>query len=238
MAKCYYRQKNLKAAYRSILAAMHIDSRDIGTKILATKLAHKFYLTAHRRHSAGQHHQAIANYQKVLKLKPSSIVSWIEMGKSYDTLGFPLEARSSWREALKVNPENKTVYALLDIDFKPGAATQLAVRPDQIDQLANPSAKVPASVADDSLNIVRNNTTKKGTKIESALESVITLTKSLGTPVIERGWKVKKEGAQFLVAYVCEQSKGVLETFEWVVDVDSKRVNAHNANARLLMGRW
>ncbi len=238
LAKSYYRLDNLDGSYRAIKEAMRLDERDIDSKVFANNLAHKFFASAHRKFKAGRHHEAIADYQKVLELKPSSVASWIEMGQSYAKLGFPVEARLAWREALKVNPENKHVYALLKIKFDPNALASVPQSPEDVNKLAKPAEEIPPLIADDSLKILKGHKTGKGTKIEAALKSVLTLTKSLGTPVIEKGWEIKKKGEKFLVAYVCEQGKGILETFEWQVDVDSKRVTASNANARLLMTRW
>jgi hypothetical protein len=93
-------------------------------------------------------------------------------------------------------------------------------------------------LADDSLVIVKNTKTNKGTKIESALRSVITLTKSLGTPVVEKGWNIQNKVDGAIVVFICEQGSGAQESFEWKVDVDSKHVSACNENARLLMARW
>lgn len=238
LSKSYFKLNDLNAAYHYIRQANALNDRDISIKILSNVLAHKFFTLAHENFKTGKYHSAVANYQRVLELKPSSTTSWIEMGHCYSKLDFPLEARSAWKEALKVDPENKVVYALLDIDFDPRVLTQLSSRPKEEGTIASLSEGLPPVLADDSLCIVKENTTKKGTKVESAIRSVISLTRSLGTPVIEKGWAIKKNGEKYLVAYICEQGKGALETFEWLVDVDTRHVTASNANAQLLMGRW
>ncbi|MDI6731643.1 MAG: tetratricopeptide repeat protein [Candidatus Margulisbacteria bacterium] len=225
LAKTYLQQGNMEQAYLTLKEASRIDERDLSIKLFASGLAQKYFDLAHQDFGSGQYLSAVANYQKALDLKPGSASTWIELGQCYSKLDFPFEARSAWSEALKVDPSNKTVYALLNIDFNPNAAALLA------------SNSAPA-LAEDSLIIVRNATTNKGTKIESALRSVITLTKSLGTPVVEKGWNIRNKGDGAVVAFICEQGSGVLESFEWKVDVDSKRISASNENARLLMSRW
>ena len=93
-------------------------------------------------------------------------------------------------------------------------------------------------IADDSLQIVQAGKTDKGTRIDSAIRSVVALTKSLGTPIAEKGWAIKKRGEKVVVSYLCQQGSGALESFDWLVDVDTRRVIPSNSNARLLMSRW
>jgi hypothetical protein len=64
------------------------------------------------------------------------------------------------------------------------------------------------------------------------------MTKSLGTPIVEKGWQVRRRGEKFLVSFLCVQSGGALDSFDWLVDVDTRQVQPHNDNARLLMSRW
>ena len=54
----------------------------------------------------------------------------------------------------------------------------------------------------------------------------------------EKGWQTVKQGDKYLVRYLCEQGVGVVEAFEWLVDIDTKKLSASNDNARLLMNRW
>ncbi|MFA6548927.1 MAG: tetratricopeptide repeat protein, partial [Candidatus Margulisiibacteriota bacterium] len=186
--------------------------------------------------SAGRLNEAVVNYQKVLDLKPNSTASWIELGQSYSRLGLPFEARNAWREALKIEPENNEIRALLD-KFQYMAAAKKEGKIWEKIAAKSPSV-LPSTVAEDSLQCVKVSKTQKGTKIDTALRSVVALTKSLGTPVIEKGWQTYKQGDKFLVRYLCEQGAGMLEAFEWMVDIDTKKVSASNDNARLLMGRW
>ena len=243
LAKSHYKAGNLEAAYRSVKQAMRLDDRDIDSKILANVLASQFFADAHGMFRAGRYHQSVAAYQKALDLKPNSVGSWVSLGQSYKQLGLPKEARMAWREALKHDPENKQLYALLQIDSKATALAQISrdeakPRRRSVALAAKPNKALPAVISDDSLAVLKSAETKKGTKVESALKSVIALTRSLGTPVIEKGWQVSQKGKKFLVTYLCEQGTGVLENFEWLVDVDTKHISASNANARLLMNRW
>jgi len=56
--------------------------------------------------------------------------------------------------------------------------------------------------------------------------------------VVEKGWKTQKNGDKYLVRYLCEQGVGVVEAFEWLVDIDTKHLSANNDNAKILMERW
>ncbi len=244
LAKSYYYYNDYESAYRALREAMRLDERDIECKVVASSLAQKYFKTAHVKFKAKRFHEAIAAYQKVIELKPSSILSWIELGKSYESLGFKKEAQTAWREALKLDPNNKQVYALLGIDLGSDAFTGATEEDKQesakaeAETVSKPSEDLLPILADDSLAIVKEGKTKKGTGITSALKSVIALTKSLGTPVLEKGWEIKKKGDKYLVRYLCEQGRGVLETFEWLVDIDTKQISAQNSNAKLLMERW
>jgi hypothetical protein len=247
LAKCYLREDSLDSAYRSIIEAIRLDERDIDCRVFADNLALKYYGVASAKFKSRRYHEAVAAYQRVLALKPNSVKSWIELGKCYDRLGMKQDARSAWREALGIDPENEEIYALLKMRYDDGKVASVSrerasVTKKQVKaEPAKPAPKIPglpAAVADDSIEIVKTAATGKGTRIESALSSVIALTKSLGTPVIEKGWQTRKQGENCVVRYLCEQGEGMLEAFEWKVDIDSKRVQAANANARLLMDRW
>jgi len=238
LAKTYSKLGNLDAAFHAIKRAVALNDRDMDYKVLATVLAQKYFETAREKFRAKRYHEAIVAYQRVLDLKSNSFRSWIDLGRSYQALGFPYEARAAWREALKANPESQETYALLNIEFDPSVLTKFAQKTSPAKELVEQKKGLPPALADDSLEIILAGSTKKGTKIEAAIKSVITLTKSLGTPVIEKGWEITKKGEEFLVSYVCEQGMGALEAFEWKVDVDTKHFVAYNDNARTLMSRW
>lgn len=233
LAKVYLRNNDLNAAYKMIREASRIDDRDLEIKVLSNAIAQKFFDTAHLKYREGRYNEAIASFQKVVELKPTSTLSWIEMGQSYKAVGMMAEANNAWREAQRLDPENLDALTLLSgvkldsAEFQPAAKTA-GLKP----------TAVPAVVADDSLSLVKSSKTKKGTKIENAIRSVIALTKSLGTPIVEKGWEIKKAGENYVVRYLCEQGNGDLEIFEWQANVDAKTIVAKNENAQLLMDRW
>lgn len=224
LAKSYYQQGNLDETKRFVNEALRLDDRDMSLKVLAAMLAADFFKQAHLQYRSGDYQAAVSKYQQVLDLRPESVLSWIEMGKSYQEMGMGQEARSAWREGFKRDPENKVLLALLNIGISSPVEAE--------------KPKVPTLLVNDSLAIVKSGKTSKGTLTEAALKSVIALTRSLGTPMVEKGWVVKRDGANYLVRYLCEQGSGVLETFDWLVNVDSRAVSANNGNAKLLMDRW
>jgi len=226
LAKSYYQMEDLDEAKRYLTEALRLDDRDMNLKVLSAVLAADYFKKAHTQYRAGNYQAAVTNFQQVLDLRPDSVLSWIEMGKSYQALGMEQESRSAWREGFKRDPENKVLLSLLNIGASNAPVVE-AVKP-----------KVPTLLVDDSLTVVKSGKTNKGTLIDAALRSVISLTRSLGTPVVEKGWQVKRDGQNYLVRYLCEQGSGVLETFDWLVNVDSRAVSANNGNARLLMDRW
>ncbi len=225
LAKSYYQMGNLDETKRCVVEALRLDDRDMNLKVLAAMLAADYFKLAHIQYRAGDYQASITNYKQVLDLRSDSVLSWIELGKSYREMGMGQEARSAWREGFKRDPENKVLLSLLNIGVN--NAPIEALKP-----------KVPTLLVDDSLTMVKGGKTSKGTLIEAALKSVISLTRSLGTPMVEKGWAVKRDGANYLVRYLCEQGSGVLETFDWLVNVDSRAVSANNGNAKLLMDRW
>lgn len=233
LAKVYLRQGDLGAAARMVNESLKLDDRNMETKVLANVIAQQYYTSAHTKFKARRYNEAIAAYKQVLELKPTSLLSWIELGESYKQLGLYAEARSSWKEGIKYFPENQELYAQLQIEYPELGLVEPPLRPKEEATVA-----VPALVADDSLALVKVVKTKKGTSIERAIKSVVAMTKSLGTPIVEKGWEIKKQGESYVVRYVCEQGTGALEAFEWLVNVDTKRVAASNENAQLLMDRW
>ncbi len=229
LAKSYYAQGDLDSASDALVRAMKVDSRDMDCRVLATTIAQKFYNDGHAKARSGLNNEAIAAFRQALELKPSSVITWVELGQALSKAGFESEARDAWKEALKYDPENKELHALLKTNYQPAMAK-------------NPVPAVETAVApmlsSDSLKIVMDERTKKGTAIGKAIKSVVAMTRSLGTPIVEKGWQIKKSGEKFLVSYLCEQSGGALESFDWLVDVDTRQAMPHNDNARLLMSRW
>ena len=191
----------------------------------------------------GKHSPAIDRYQKVVKLKPSSVSSWIELGKCYRELGFKDKARESWSAALASEPDNRELLALLEISIQPVAVAAVEAKPQpESVAAAVPEIKAEPEIktfsTEDSLAMVRTSKTRKGTMVENAVKSVLTLTKSLGTPIKEIGWNVKKVGEKYMVSFSCRQAAGSVDTFEWTVDAGSRKVISNNSNAQTLMDRW
>jgi tetratricopeptide (TPR) repeat protein len=233
LAKCYLVQGDLERASDSILQAMRLDERDMDSRVVAEQVSQQFYAAAGKKMNGGHLHEAIAGYRKALDLKANSLSAWLEMGRCYRRLGLETEARDSWKMGLKADPDNRDLRALLGLGLATASDKQSADK-----AAARPQKNVAALVADDSLAIIKKEKTNKGTQIESAIKSVVALTKSLGTPIAEKGWQIRRSGQKFLVSYLCEQSGGALESFDWLVDVDTRHVAAHNENARVLMSRW
>ncbi|MBI5701022.1 tetratricopeptide repeat protein [Candidatus Saganbacteria bacterium] len=233
LAESYLSLEDFENSYSSIMEAMKINERNESYKLFAQVLADKYLDTARNEFNSENYAAAVAAYQKVLDLKPDSYTSWIELGKSYEKLGLYDEAYSAWGGALNASPEAQEVYALLRNTRRfAGIVAKLKLN----------NEKTIPPLADDSLAVVKKGITDKGTKIETALKSLLTLTKSLGVPIIEKGWDVKEKDKNFFVSYIVEkagrQGTGTLETFEWLVNSNTKQASAHNENARLLMNRW
>ena len=230
LAESYLSLGDLENSYSSIMEAMKINERNESYKLFAQVLADKYLDTARNEFNFENYAAAVAAYQKVLDLKPDSYASWIELGKSYEKLGLYDEAYSAWGGALNASPEAQEVYTLLR-NTRRFAGKIVA-------NLKLNNEKTIPPLADDSLVVIKKGITDKGTKIETALKSLLTLTKSLGVPIVDKGWDVKKKGRSFFVSYTVEKGNGTLEAFEWLVDSNTKQVSAHNENARLLMNRW
>ncbi len=227
LAKCYLAQGELDKASVNIQQATRLDSRDMDNRVVAEALANQFSAAGNKSMASRRYHDAIAGFRKALDLKADLVAAWVQMGYCYRRLGIASEARESWRQGLKADPDNRELRSLL------GDEQFVAQKP-----VTGAAKNVSSLVANDSLAIIKQEKTNKGTQIEAAIRSVVALTKSLGTPIAEKGWQIKRSGGKFLVSYLCEQSGGALESFDWLVDVDTRHVTARNENARVLMSRW
>ncbi|MFA6431494.1 MAG: tetratricopeptide repeat protein [Candidatus Margulisiibacteriota bacterium] len=225
LAKSYIAMDKNELAADAIANALAQDDRDISIRVVADQVATKLFSKAHQSYLARKNKDAIASYKKGLMLKPESVTAWIELGESYRHIGLESEARTAFRSALKYDTNNTRIFSLLGIE-------------NRVASRAPSHYRVADAIGNDSLKLVKAGKTKKGTKIESALNSVVALTKSLGTPVDVKGWNIRKQGQKFLVSYRCDQGGGANESFDWLVDVDTKYVSPSNDNARLLMTRW
>jgi tetratricopeptide (TPR) repeat protein len=233
LAKSYQAQGQLSAASEAVQEALKLDERDPDSRAAADDLAQKYFLAARDKENQGRPHEAIGSFRKMLELKPDAVSAWLELGRCFRRLGLAAEAREAWRSGLKADPDNRDLRTLLG--SQPLAALD---RPQTVALAPGQKKNVASLLADESVQLIKNEKTSKGTKIEAAIQSVIGLTKSLGTPIAEKGWQIKKRGEKLLVSYLCEQSGGALESFDWLVDIDTRQVSPHNENARVLMSRW
>lgn len=232
LAKSYIAVGDLASAADAVKQSLQLSPRDIDCRVVANTLAKRYLSLANTRYREKKYHEAVAAYREALALDPNSAKAWVDLGESLLKLGLDREAKDAWREGLRYDPQNSQLLAALKIK----GVDLTVLRSDE--DVKEKRGAVSSLVAEDSLRLVKDERTSKGTKIESAIKSVISLTKSIGTPIAERGWKIKRQGEKFLVSYLCEQGGGASESFDWMVDVDTKRVVPHNDNARLLMSRW
>lgn len=245
LAKSYYRNGDEFLATQELLALLKADPGNSNVQVLATKLAQNYFDRAHRHFSAGRYQQAVIQYQKVVELKPSFITAQIELGQCFKKLGFDAKAREVWIAAFTFDPENAEIRALLNV-----GQTEVAELIEESTTLAQeeplheiPPLKVVLFEAD-SIKVVKNSITSKGTKVFAALSEVLNLTKSYGTLVREKGWQVRPSGDEYLVTFVCEQDRSgsgksfVEEYFSWRVDQATQKIVPHNKNAKLLMSSW
>ncbi|MFH1386049.1 MAG: tetratricopeptide repeat protein [bacterium] len=226
LAKSYDKLGELESAFNNLKMALKIDDRDPAINIYANDLSLRLEKVGHGKFKAKRYNEAIALFRKATELKDDSLASWKEMGDSFRQLGMMTEANNAWREALKLDPDNVEMRAKLKLKNYDAVAAKPKTQ------------KIAPMLAKESINMIRGEKTNKGTNIDVAIKSVIGLTKSLGTPVVEKGWQVKKKGEKFIVSYLCTQGGGALESFDWLVDVDTRQTLPHNENARLLMSRW
>jgi tetratricopeptide (TPR) repeat protein len=222
-------------AAEAVKKALRLNERDIASRILANDLAEEYFGAGKQAQREKRWHEAIVAFRQAVELRPQMAEAWCKLGDSLARLGFNEDARDAWRSGLKQDPANSSLQARLGGEAVILAATDTrSSRP----AVADKSPAVASMVADDSLKILKAGRTSKGTRIESAIKSVVVMTKSLGTPIVEKGWQVRRRGEKFLVSFLCVQSGGALDSFDWLVDVDTRQVQPHNDNARLLMSRW
>ncbi len=231
-----YREKNFPAARRYYQNAVAVDPGFVKGHVWLAKT----YM------STGDLDAASAAAGRALRLDDRSLDARLvanELAYKYYSLARKKFASSRYREAEMYShkaQELKPVAvanAPLETAQQPKPAAAVKLPFFEIAAQPGPAVVAPM-VADDSLQILKQEKTTKGTRIETAVQSVVSMTRSLGTPIVEKGWQVKKLGGKFLVSYLCEQSGGALESFDWLVDVDTRQVLPNNDNARLLMGRW
>jgi len=156
---------------------------------------------------------AVKNYAKVFELKPQLLID-------------KLNEKVKEKVIIEAKAQKSTEEAKIATALPPPPAKQI---------------QASQSILNESVNTVKNSKTNKGNLISSAINSVLSMTRSLGTRIYEDGWKVAAASDGVRVIYACRQERlGKLEdeNFEWRIDQDQRSVIPLNENARLLMNRW
>ncbi|MBU0686945.1 MAG: tetratricopeptide repeat protein [Candidatus Margulisbacteria bacterium] len=253
LAKSYYKMGKQYLAVRELVDLLRRDPGNYNAGILSTILAQEQFAKAHQHFINGEYQQAVIAYEGVIDLKPSFVTAQIEMGDCYKKMGFDVLAKETWMAALTNDPENNSAKIRLDMDETQIAETMLQkeeaakvepkiAAPSQAAE--KPKAEEKSVALSESISIVKTARTDKGTAIQKAITDVIELTKSYGTLVRVRGWKVEPQGRDLFVTFTCEQDRSgsgasySTEQFSWKVDQATQKINPHNVNARLLMSSW
>ncbi|MCX5751631.1 MAG: tetratricopeptide repeat protein [Candidatus Saganbacteria bacterium] len=243
LAKSLWKLDKENEAFTELEKVFALDPTNEEGSILADTLASRYFTTAHYDFRIGKYEDAIQGFAKVLKLKPTSISAYMEMAESYKALGQEDKAKEVWRRILALDPENATALAALGFG---GTVTVVSVAPvPAAEKMEKPKPVADNNLEDeDCVSLVKEGKTNKGTNITNALDSVMSLTRSLGTSVQEKGWSVRSDKGGYKVAFLCENdrsgtgAKANLEVFEWFVDAANQKVKPVNSNAELLMARW
>ncbi|OGC37439.1 hypothetical protein A3J90_03010 [candidate division WOR-1 bacterium RIFOXYC2_FULL_37_10] len=248
LAKSYIKQgKNLlaKDQLKEVLAQ---NSNFPGARELASLVVEDYYSAAERDIKNKEYKKALISFNNIVDINPGMISAWIRIGETYRAMGLQTDAKVAWREALKIDPEDKQARLLLG--YKDNVVTASIEKHPRVvvassSKVKNDLTSNKNSVSEDfvkkSIQLVQNAKTSRGTEVASAIKSVMALTKSLGTKINEDGWKVSAVGNGFLVQYACRQErKGRIEAenFDWKIDPDTRRIMAINDNSKLLMSRW
>jgi tetratricopeptide (TPR) repeat protein len=159
-----------------------------------------------------------------------------------DSLAKKFLANKEYDQVLELKPA--LMLSLLKSKMEVAAVAPPAskIKPAaKIEAKPTPVLQVSQNILNNSVELVKGARTSKGTSLTSALNSVLSLTRSLGTKIHEDGWKVVSASDGLRVIFACRQEKGgnlESENFEWKVDPDRKAAIPINDNARLLMNRW
>lgn len=243
LAKSYNKIGDEENTVESLKTALMFDPSHKGANILAAKLGQDYFKKANILSGMGRNKEAIINFEQAVALRPGSISYRLGLGRAYQKDGSEEKAQEAWKQVLLIDPDNKSVHSLLHTDYsKLLAREEEAVVQDTKRSVseAKPAAK-PNKLAANYVDIVKKSRTDKGTLVSSAVQSVVSMTRSLGTRIYEDGWKTGFTTEGFLVTYACRQErlgKFEPESFVFRVDLDSRKVEPYNKNARLLMNRW
>lgn len=226
------------------------------------------YLNGVRLYQEKQYSESEANLKQVLSFDPRHARAQFYLAKIYIVQGKMDAAVAQLKEAKANDPENQKIAALADSLANRALSERkydrvLALKPElmlstRVVNVASAPAPKPAAkavavakrteapavstaVIKDTVALVKGQRTNKGTLITSAINSVLSLTRSLGTKISEGGWRVVSASDGVRVVYACQQErsgKQEAEDFVWKVDPDRKTAVPINENARLLMNRW
>jgi len=214
-----YQNKDYAAALQNFKQALRFDQRHAQSHFYLAKI----YWTQKKLNLAADEIKQAITYDPENE----------QFSAFADTLAGKLMAAQNYAKVLELKPElllsqlkNKVVVAQKEVKTTKVAAAAPAVSRE---------------ILGDSIALVKNTKTAKGTVIAKALNSVLNLTKSLGTKIFEDGWHVAAASDGMRVIYACRQEKGGKledENFEWKIDMDRGSAAPLNENARLLMNRW
>jgi tetratricopeptide (TPR) repeat protein len=201
----------------------------------------ELYLLGLKAYKEKDYSRAIVELKKALEYRSQHIPARLLLAQSYLKIDEVISARGELRVAQEIAPTNPEVRAFTD--SLPGAAkpAPVVVVVKKAKPAAPAVAVASAALVTDSVEIVKSGKTNKGTSVSSALASVLSLTKSLGTKIFEDGWQVKSAADGLRVIFACRQERSgkvEAENFEWKLDPDTRRITPLNDNARLLMSRW
>ncbi|KAF0133846.1 MAG: hypothetical protein FD145_1056 [Candidatus Saganbacteria bacterium] len=226
------------------------------------------YLLGCRAFQNKQLTEATGYFKQVFQYDPTHAKSHYYMSRIFYRQNKLEAAADEIKEAIRKDPEDKKAQAIADMVSdrllnKKNYAKLFELNPQLLVQKLNENAKdkiniyakvpkkavqktaaVPMASKEllvDSVGMVKELKTSKGTMISSAVKSVLSLTKSLGTKIHDDGWKVVAASDGIKVVFACRQERNGKvenENFEWKIDPDRKTAAPINENARLLMNRW
>jgi tetratricopeptide (TPR) repeat protein len=223
----------------------------------------ELYLLGFRAYQNKNYSDAENHFKQVLRFDPKHSQTHFYLAKIYMKQNKMDLAAGELKETLALDPQNSKALEMADViarknlelknyakvfDLKP----QLLI--DKLNEKVKEKVvieakaqktvreiKVSQAVLADSINLVKNAKTNKGNLVSSAVNSVLSMTRSLGTRIHEDGWRVAAASDGVMVIYACRQERsGKLEdeNFEWRINQDQRSVVPLNENARLLMNRW
>jgi len=224
-----YQEKDYEGAIKYFKQTMELDPRHAQAQLYLAKC----YL------KQDDDRAAAAELKLALALDPENV----QAQALADSLADKFLSNKEYDQVLELKPalmlsmiKNKMVVAAA------APAPKAKKAPAKV-EAAKPAPALQASqdILNNSVELVKGARTSKGTSLTSALNSVLSLTRSLGTRIHEDGWKVVTASDGLRVVFACRQEKDGKqenENFEWKVDPDRKAAIPINDNARLLMNRW